>query len=190
MKNEEFSMIKKAVENRINKKIKSIKKWNRATVDGGDADIFHSKCNNIPNTLTIIKSKGNRRFGGFTSEAWESRLIFKNDKNAFLFSLDKKNIYSYKNDGCAIFCYNKFGPCFGTNNSDHSTIGILGNPILKKVLQTYESDSNSYNFNGDNNALSEEGKGKCIFQKNMKYFKFYFFKLLKNKLMISYKCFL
>ena len=105
MKNEEFLMIRNAVEDRMNKKIKGIKKLYQATIDGGEASNFHSKCDNIPNTLTIIKSKGNRRFGGFTSEIWESKIIFKNDKNAFLFSLDKKKIYNYKNDNCAIFCF-------------------------------------------------------------------------------------
>ena len=163
MKNEEFLMIKNAVENRINKKIKGIKKLYQATIDGGEASNFHSKCDNIPNTLTIIKSKGNRRFGGFTSETWETKLCYKNDKNAFLFSLDKKKIYNYKNDNFAIFCYDISGPSFGYNGKGLNIIGISGNPILNKTLYTCESYSKSYNFDGDNNALSEDGKGNHIF---------------------------
>ena len=174
MKNEEFLMIKNAIENRINKKIKNIKRLYRATIDGGDTDKFHSKCDNIPNTLTIIKSKKNRRFGGFTSETWEKDLSVKDDKNAFLFSLDKNKIYSYKNDGKAIFCSNSCGPCFGRNDNGDNTIAIIGNPILNKHLITYESNSNSYNFDGDNNALSEDGKGNNIFAEDYEVFQINF----------------
>ena len=92
MKEIEFNLIESAIEERINKKIKSLKKIYQATIHGGDISNFHSKCDMIPNTLVIIKSSGNKRFGGFTSECWESpsHYKWKNDKNAFLFSLDKK----------------------------------------------------------------------------------------------------
>ena len=39
---------------------------------GGDSINFHKKCDNIPNTLILIKSEGNRRFGGFTPIPWKS----------------------------------------------------------------------------------------------------------------------
>ena len=139
-------------------------------MDGGDAVKFHSKCDNIPNTLTIIKSKGNRRFGGFTSKTWESEVTFKKDKKAFLFSLDKNKIYSNKNDGYSIFCAKGFGPCFGYNDQNGCTIEIFENPILRENLKTYESNSNSYNFYGDNNALSEDGQGNGIFAEEYEIF--------------------
>ena len=56
----------------MNKKIKKLKKLYQATNDGGDSEIFHKKCDNIPNTLALIKSEGQRRFGGFTSIPWKS----------------------------------------------------------------------------------------------------------------------
>ena len=37
-----------------------------------------------------MKSEGNRRFGGFISQTWDSLSGFKNDEKAFLFSFDKK----------------------------------------------------------------------------------------------------
>ena len=56
----------------MNKDIKEIKKLYQTNI-GGDGPInFHSKCDNIPNTLTIIKYTGNRRFGGFITEVLES----------------------------------------------------------------------------------------------------------------------
>ena len=74
----------------------------------------------------LIHSNGNKRFGGFTSNIWESTSneVFKDDKNAFVFSLDKQKIYSYKNDGKAIRCHKNYGPCFGYVPK----IGIFGNP--------------------------------------------------------------
>ena len=90
----EIDMIKSAIKSRMNKEIKGIKKLYQATTDGESAVNFHEKCDNIPNTLVVIKSNENRRFGGFTSEVWESDHLGKRkvDKNAFLFSLDKKNL--------------------------------------------------------------------------------------------------
>ncbi len=69
MKENEFDMVKKEIEKRMNKKIKGINKLYQATKDGGDAYIFHRKCDNIPNTLVLYESAGRRRFGGFTSQS-------------------------------------------------------------------------------------------------------------------------
>jgi len=175
MKNEEFDMIQNAIESRMNKKVKEVKKLYQATVDGGDVSIFHAKCDNIPNTLIIYKSEGNRRFGGFTSNIWDTELIFKSDNNSFLFSLDKNKIYSYIKNSHAIFCCGSYGPSFGYKKSiDYCTIEIVGNPITDKTLYTYESASDSYNFNGDNNALSEDGKGNKIYAKEYEVFQIIF----------------
>ena len=159
----EFEMVKLEIEKKKCQSIKGLKKLYQATVDGGDCSIFHKKCDNIPNTLTIIKSAGYRRFGGFTTVEWDTSGKFKDDKNTFLFSLDKKKIYSYKNNGKAIYCHKDFGPTFGAGY----TIKIAGNPLNEKKLYTYEffPDGCSYNFDYDNSALSESGKGNssCIY---------------------------
>ena len=162
MKEDEFNLIRSAIKSRMNKEIKELKKLYQATIDGDGAINFHSKCDNIPNTLVLIKSAGNRRFGGFTSQVWESNNgEFKDDKNAFLFSLDKQKIYSYKNDGKAIYNYKNYGPTFGNLH----TLWIGNNAIQpKKNSYTNESYSDcSFNFNGDNNALSEDGRASHIF---------------------------
>ena len=96
MKEDEFNLIKLAIKSRLNKKIKELKKLYQAIIDGDWAINFHSKCDNIPNTLVLIKSNGNRRFGGFTTQTLDSSGQYKDDKNGFLFSLDKQRIYSYK----------------------------------------------------------------------------------------------
>ena len=160
MRENEFNLINLAIKSRLNKDIKELKKLYQATIDGDGVINFHSKCDNIPNTLVLIKSAGNRRFGGFTTQTWDSSGKWKDDKNTFLFSLDKQRIYSYKNNGYAIYCYKDYGPTFGGGH----TIYLGNNPIQQKQLYTYESYSgSSYNFNGDNNALSESGNGNCIY---------------------------
>ena len=69
---------------------KSIKNWKllyRASVDGFQSSNFHQKCDNIANTVTIIRSTNRNVFGGFTTQAWDSSNSYKNDDNAFIFSL-------------------------------------------------------------------------------------------------------
>ena len=162
MKENEFDLIHLAIKSRLNKEVKELKKLYQATIDGDGALNFHSRCDNIPNTLVLIKSAGNRRFGGFTSTQWSSSSSgeFKDDPNAFLFSLDKQKIYSYKKDGKAIYNRKDLGPSFGNG----LTIWIGQHGIQEKHLYTLESSSScSYNFNGDNNALAEDGKGSYIY---------------------------
>ena len=48
------------------------------------------------------------------------------------------------------------------------------NPIKFKDLYTLESDSDSYDFYGDNNGLSEDGKGDPIFAKDYEVFEIIF----------------
>ena len=159
----EFEMVKLEIEKKVGQSVKGLKKLYQATIDGGECSIFHKKCDNIPNTLTIIKSAGYRRFGGFTTVEWDTSGKFKDDKKSFLFSLDKMKIYSYKNNGKAIYCHKDYGPTFGAGY----TIKIGGNPLTEKKLYTYEffPDGCSYIFNHDNSALSESGKGNnsCIY---------------------------
>ena len=171
----EFEMVKLEIEKKKGQSVIGLKKIYQATIDGGECSIFHKKCDNIPNTLTVIKSAGYRRFGGFTPAEWDTSGKFKDDKNSFLFSLDKKKIYSYKNNGKAIYCHKDFGPTFGAGY----TIKIGGNPLNEKKLYTYEffPDGCSYNFNNDNSALSESGKGNssCIYAIDYEVFKVEFY---------------
>ena len=167
MKENELNLINYAILSKLNKEIKELKKLYQATIDGDRACDFHRKCDKIPNTLVLVKSAGNRRFGGFTTKTWDfynTSYFEKEDKNAFLFSLDKNKIYFCKNGRYAIKCDPNEGPCFiyGFTLGDNS--------IKEKALYTYESYSNtnsnyaSYDFDGDNNALSEfEAKSGLIY---------------------------
>ena len=150
IKNDESNFIILEIERLMNRKIKSIRKLYQATIDGGEPSNFHSKCDNIPFTVTLIKSEGNRRFGGFTPIPWESEDTGykKGEGKSFVFSLDNKKIYNINKGSDEIFNCKKIGPCFGRGYD----IGIEGNPIKEKVLFTYKS---SYNYNGEYLPLSE-----------------------------------
>ena len=150
MKENEKALIYKEIENKMNKRIKEIKKLYQATIDGGDPINFHSKCDNIPNTLVFVKSEGNRRFGGFTPIPWKSNgeCLKDNENKTFVFSLDNKKIY-YLKSGFSAVCHRKeSGPCFGGGLD----IGIEGNPIKENKLYTYQS---SFDYKGDKQPLSE-----------------------------------
>ena len=163
MKYDEKDIIYKEIENKMNKKIKELKKIYQATIDAGEPINFHSKCDNIPNTLVLIKSENNRRFGGFTPIPWKSeeKEIWLNDKDdkTFVFSLDNKKIYYLNIIHVTAVYHNKGnGPCFGGG----CDIGISGNPIKEDTL--YTRQSSCFYYKGDSKSLSEydifsKGKG-------------------------------
>ncbi|RNA15586.1 BTB POZ domain-containing KCTD21 [Brachionus plicatilis] len=87
----------------------------RATTDGFSAQNFHSKCDHLKKTLTIIKTTGNYIFGGYTEQSWDGNVKWKDDPNAFIFSINncikaKVNPLYLSN---AICCYSHYGPTFG-----------------------------------------------------------------------------
>ena len=140
-------------------------KWNliyRASRDGFEAAKFHSKCDNKPNTLIVIKSTNGNIFGGYTEQSW-SGSGFKTDSNAFIFSLinldnKPKKIKWSRNQ--AIGCSTSHGPIFGAGHdlfiSDKSNTisSSLSNLCNSYIHPEYEYKSNgaksflagSYNF--------------------------------------------
>jgi hypothetical protein len=70
-------------------------KWSllyRATRYDFRSSVFHSKCDNHSNTLTILKAKQTSFiFGGFTTAKWDSSGYYRSDPSAFLFSLTNKD---------------------------------------------------------------------------------------------------
>jgi hypothetical protein len=110
----------------------------RASQDGFEAAKFHSKCDNKPNTLVIIKSTNGNVFGGYTEQIWNHNDNYKADRNSFIFSLINKlnkpiKMKWSKNNG--ILCDSSYGPIFGgghdlfiadksnTNSSSSSNLG-------------------------------------------------------------------
>ena len=76
----------------------------RASEDGYSPQSFHTKVDKYKNTLIIIKDVNNFIFGGFTRKTWEGDKVFKKDKRAIVFNLDKEKYYEINDEDKSIFC--------------------------------------------------------------------------------------
>ena len=84
----------------------------KASIDSDKAQAFHDKCDNAKNTIILVKSGDGKRFGGFTSCDWKGHQIEKNDRNAFVFSFDRMQIYDIIPGQGAIICCQDYGAIF------------------------------------------------------------------------------
>ena len=149
----------------------------RATRDGFTPKAFHDRCDNIPNTVTVIRNNLNFVFGGFTAASWSSDGFFISDPNAFIFSLRRNGTSNnYKlmisSSNFAIYGISSYGPTFGAGHDiyirDQSNIntGSLSYILSYKPPPTYPSGSNYQTFlaGSFNNWLTTEIEVYRIFQ--------------------------
>ena len=108
--NEEIEFLSKKIGENSDKVIFNL--IYKATENSDKAQVFHERCDQAKNTLVLIETSENRRFGGFTTCDWSGNQIEKNDENAFVFSLDKMKIYDIVPGQPAIACYPNYGPIF------------------------------------------------------------------------------
>src|SRR3990167_1197553 len=109
---------------------------------------FHEACDGKTNTLVIIKS-GQYIAGGYTEVAWSSPspigqyISLSSESKAFLFSVNKQNIYNNKDKRVGILCDSGWGPVFGYYDI--------------YVKDNYKSDSNYswLNYSYDASGVSE-----------------------------------
>jgi hypothetical protein len=92
-----------------------------SSINGDKAYDFHAKCDFKYNTISLIETTNGHRFGGFTSECFESPNDYfdKKDNLSFVFSLDKMRIYDVIKGKYAISCDKNYGPYF---RDDHICI--------------------------------------------------------------------
>jgi len=109
-------------------------KWElkyRGTRDGLKAADFHSRCDGIANTLTVVKATSGNIFGGFAEKEWHSKGKWIADPTAFIFSLINKKEDPFKvivsNEGkYAIYGSANYGPVFGGDDKYVRDLGIFG----------------------------------------------------------------
>ena len=97
------------------------------STDGWSPSKFHELCDGRGPTITIFKSKAERVFGGFTQENWDSKSKWIKDERAFIYSIDKNQIYSVFDAQKAIYCYSDWGPSFGG-----CALGVRGDLLNKE----------------------------------------------------------
>ena len=98
-------------------------KWKlvyRASRDGFAAKDFHSKCDDVLNTLTIIKTTNSSIFGGFKLRPIFRENTFIHDPFAVVFSLANKQkkplLFKLVDEKKAVKYAKNFGPCFGNGD--------------------------------------------------------------------------
>jgi len=79
----DFQMIKKWLDN--DWKNRKFKLLYRGTKDGMNATTFHNLCNNKGATISVMKSKAGKIFGGFMPDAWTSKNNYINTKLSWVF---------------------------------------------------------------------------------------------------------
>ena len=146
-----LTFIEKEIEKQLKKEVISYDLLYKATKDGDKSENFHSKCDNIENTLIIIKTTNNEIFGGFTTKCWNS-LGYINDPKAFVFSINNQKIYNIidnKNGNHAIYAHNGYGPCFG----EGTDFGLHTGCTTKNCNWCY--NKKTYNYNEERFIQSE-----------------------------------
>ncbi len=106
-----------------------------ATRDGFGAEDFHRCCDNRGPTITVIKSKDNCLFGGYTKISWSTSGSWKTDSTGFLFTLTNPQQtpaakFIIKNGAYGVLHRADRGPCFGGGNG--SDIYIYSNSNVNK----------------------------------------------------------
>ena len=121
--------------------------------DGDNISTFYNKVNNKSPTLIIVKSKSGYKFGGYTTNTWESNGNYKKDELAFLFSLNKTKKYNIKNDKIQDAIYGSsnrfaFGDGHDLRISDKCTSNNESycNPSSYNTTEQYELNGGQYNF--------------------------------------------
>lgn len=141
----DFKLISEGIYIKLQQSIKKVKLLYRATRDGDSVSKFHSKCNGVSPTVTFIKTKSGKKFGGFAYSSWNSNNQNISDSYVFVFSLDNNECYYY-NSGNMIVGYSYYGPYFGSGD-----IAISENCLSNENSSTSQS---SFNYKGKNYALN------------------------------------
>jgi hypothetical protein len=109
---------------------------------GFGAKQFHSKCDSIPNTLTIIRSSNGNIFGGYTQCSWDQSGIHKSDYAAFIFSLRNEESKPIKmrvtEPAYAIYCHSSFGPVFGKDGDIFIFNELVGKKNTSDLGSSYQ----------------------------------------------------
>lgn len=77
-------------------KPKNVQLLYRGSENGFTAATFHQKCDNIPNTLVLVRTEFGKTIGGFTQYTWNAvgnSLVKEAGKHSFIFSLDTKETF-------------------------------------------------------------------------------------------------
>ena len=148
---DELELITRKI-NKMNKKI-TLNLLYKATVDSDKAEAFHEKCDEAESSLVLIETDKGKRFGGFTTCSWAGNCEEKKDEDAFVFSLDKMEVYENIPEEEAIGCYPNFGPIFlGCQIRIYDNAFVKGGTTFEKGLN-YNTQED-YELTGGDKAFN------------------------------------
>lgn len=86
--------------------------------DGMTARAFHSRCDNVGPTLTLVRVDTGHIFGGYTREPWGSDGEIRRSRHAFLFGVVSPGEHPVRfplkqREAVTMVCAPMFGPAFG-----------------------------------------------------------------------------
>ena len=148
--NQQLKFIIDAISSKVKKTVKKLYLCYRATSDGDKAISFHEKCDRLKNIIILISTNNGKKFGGFSSESWDSKIQdpWKRDENAYIFSIDNYKFYGVIKPEKAILCHKDFGPIFGNGEIlIHDNFFLTPSTCLEKNVY-YESNDNSFPLSG------------------------------------------
>ncbi len=135
----------------------------KATEDGDSANAFWEKCENVGNTVTFVKSKLGKRFGGVRSVIFnKNKNDYQDDLKAFVFSLTYKCKFKQKegyNKRYAVYDNSSRLPTWGgghdlglytncfTSNSSYTNLNHTYVYVNQEQGDTYQTVlAGAYNF--------------------------------------------
>ena len=108
----EFDFIIHYLKKKFNKEIIDSIRIYQATENGATASDFHRECDQNTNVIVLIKTIDGKKFGGYTSVGFSNFNRSYHDDTAFLFSIDKREIYPNIKGKNAVDSFYNLGPCF------------------------------------------------------------------------------
>ena len=149
-------LINEGIKKNYNKNIKKYKLLYKASRDGFGVEDFHKKCDGKNFTVTLVHTKNNKLFGGFTDAEWDKSAEYKKGNKGFIFSINNHKIYYNKNSDYNIYCSYISGPVFGNFNFKISNNSNQNNDSYDKTYSkysAYDTPDNEYSLAGENNFI-------------------------------------
>jgi len=131
-----------------NNKVSLVTVFNSVT-EGENKEKLKSAYIGVNDILILVRTKKGKRFGGYAHESFEDKEFQKQDKKAFLFSLDKLKIYKSKGTEHTIWNFNLDSIDFGWGTDLRIFHDFKNN-------KNYTNQSTDFEYNDENFALNEE----------------------------------
>ena len=117
----------------------------------------------VKDILVIVKTKKNKRFGGYAHESFEDNEFQKKDKKAFLFNLDKMKIYKSRGTSHTIWNFNLDSIDFGYGTDLRIFHNFLSNENYTNQNHSNDNSDHDFDYNEETFALNGEKFFEILF---------------------------